>query len=165
MSDVITLNELIQNQLLSALTLTVGFFIALILNKFVDWWNDQRVYERMLAVIIEEAKSNKIILETSFKQFAHDDVILRGYNLQAVSVFITNPLFVTHAKGNSIEKIQAYQRSLALANRYREKIEQFCFEKPAGTKEWEKQTRIFLEKNLIECDERIDDVINLNPAG
>jgi len=154
-----SLMDLVQAQSISALTVAIGFFVALALNNVVGYWRDKRTYSSMLEVIKNEAGSNEIILEESFYKFIDTGIVLRSFMLKAVPEFLVNPLFVTHAKKEHLFKLQTYQRNLILANLYREKSEKFTVE--SDSTKWLEAIKIKWRENLVLCEQSIKEVSHL----
>jgi len=151
--------EFIQQVIPDSLKITLGFFVALLLNSLVGYWRDRKTYKSMLRVIKGEAESNKCILYDSFYAHYQGGIVLREFSLDAVSDFVRNPLFVKHARFSGLETLQNYIRDLKLANAYRETAEDIHLKKQG--EEWLDGLIFVWEENLRNCEGSIEAVTSL----
>jgi hypothetical protein len=101
-----------------------GFLLALAINALVAHHKDQGTYESMLKAVKAEAKSNEAVLEKSYGDFYFTGgIVLKDFSVAVISQSLANPLFVEHLKGEDLELLNQYMRTLTLANSYRRAAE------------------------------------------
>jgi hypothetical protein len=137
----------------------LGFTFALLVNSFVGIHRDKKAYHSMLAAIRSEARSNKIILNKSFKKYFQTGVVLREFSIETAAKYSDNILFVKNAPSVYVQLLNEYLRNIRLANAYRKKAELIFFNKE--DKKWSKDLTIVWQDNLEECEKNIDRIIEL----
>lgn len=138
---------------------TLGFMIALLVNTLVGWRKEKKTYRLMLQAIAAEAESNQAILQESFLPYYEAGIVIREFNLHAVTDYLSDQVFVKNADQSIVTLLGAYLRTLHLANAYRQKAEHFLLN-PKGkeTKDWLLGVRFSWKFNLEQCAALIEKV-------
>jgi hypothetical protein len=122
--------------LMSVLISGLGFLIALLINGWMDNRKERETYRSMLTAVRSEAVSNSNTIETSYRQFFPEGVVIREFSTSTLTQMFSNPLFVKHANPKDIETLSVYLRDLTLANGYRRVSETIRIMKPAVDPSW-----------------------------
>ena len=142
---------------LSSVVASVGFLVALLVNSAYERWRDHESYLLMRHAIKVEAESNAHILQTAFRKYLNNGVVLQPFNTSVVAQMLYSPAFLKFSNNEEINLLSKYQRDIALANRYREKAEFFVFEDK--DQRWLETLKPIWSANLDTCEQEIKLVI------
>jgi hypothetical protein len=110
---------------LSSLTASLGFFVALFANSAVERHRERQAYFSQLNAIRVEALSNVNMLHESFERFFEDGIVPQEFNTSVVSQALSSPTFLKNSSTDEVAMLSSYLRNLTLANRYRERSEKW----------------------------------------
>lgn len=143
---------------LSSLVASAGFLIALLANSAYERYRDHQSYLLMRHAIKVEAESNAHILQTAFRKYFKNGVVLQQFNTSVVAQMLYSPAFLKFSNREEINLLSRYHRDIALANRYREKAESFVFDDKDPR--WLDTLKPIWSENLDNCGQEIELVIS-----
>lgn len=139
--------------LLSVIVAASGFLIALVVNSTIERHHEYQVYLSMRQAIKIEAEANGETLESAFLRYYKSGVVLQQFETAVVSQLMYSPIFLKFSQPDEVKILSRYYRSLALANRYREKSEAMILEGKAS--EQLPSLMTVWSANLKECEMNI----------
>src|ERR1700741_2596753 len=137
---------------------TVGVFLALMINSYVDKQKDREAYNLMIKALNIEASENQKILTQSFLPNYEKGIIFREFNLKLSDDLISNETVLEHASPGFIKALTAYSLNLRRANCFRERDEKYKYEQEFYQK-WQPHLTESFSKVLIDCTGAINELI------
>jgi hypothetical protein len=110
----------------------LGFLLALGIAHWSEEQKDKETYHSMLTAIRSEAAANRTTLDTSYKTYFPDGLVVQEFSYSTVTQMFASPLFMKYAKPGTVELLNTYVRSLALANGYRRVSETLTIQQSRG---------------------------------
>jgi len=143
---------------LSSLVASFGFLLAMAANLAYQHHSEARAYQLMRHAIKVEAESNAHILQTAFRKYFNNGVVLQQFNTSVVAQTLYSPAFLKFSNPEEINLLSRYLRDISLANRYREKAESFVFDDKDPR--WLEVLKPIWSANLDTCAQEIDLVVS-----
>jgi hypothetical protein len=144
---------------LSSLTASIGFLIALLVNSAIERHGDRQAYYSLQNAIRVEAQSNERVLHDSFDKYFDGGLVLQEFNTAVVSQALSSPTFLKNSTKDEIAGLSSYVRNLTLANRYRERSEKWRLEEK---EDWVNALTKVWNANLDACQKSITAVSRIN---
>jgi hypothetical protein len=110
----------------------LGFLLALGIDRWSEQRKDKETYHSMLTAIRSEAAANRVTLDTSYKTYFPNGLVVQEFSYSTVSQMFASPLFMKYAKPKDVELLNTYVRTLSLANGYRRVSEILTIQQPRG---------------------------------
>jgi len=145
--------------LLGVIISALGFLLALGINGWLERRTERETYKSMITAIRYEATANKNVLDTSYRKFFPDGLVIKEFSYSTITQAFANPIFIKYANSRDVETINAYVRDLTLANGYRRYVENLDLLHPSEYKNWRDQVTDQWGQRLPDLYTNIDKVL------